>query len=548
MFEFLANTRSSKIQNRLVRYYIVFAVFTVLLVTYLTYTQAAQSLRQTVEDKLSTVAALKVDGLNRWVDEQQSTAVFLASLPELRSLTGRLLDPASSPQERALAHEDLTHLVTVIAQRTSDYRDIQILDLSGNIMVSVSPRNVGSSQAGQLFFEEGLEKTFVQNFYESDLFGNTTLTIATPLFDLGNKRVGVLALHFNMKRVDNILREDERLNEAIQGYLINSNHKVITNDPIVLSESPTLESSAINDALNGGEGNAAYTNHSGIAVIGNYRWIRERNAALIVEIDEETALWPARRLAMDVAVMVILFSIMLVIVVTVMARRITAPLRALTQTVTHISEGDFNASAPVLSDDEVGTLAQTFNAMTAKLRQTLAGLEKELHDRKQAEEALRQSEERYRTLFEGMQDGVYRSTHDGRFIDVNPAIVKMFGYGSREEMLAVDIKSELYFSPEDRDSLTVDNTQEIVDIYRMRRKDGSEIWVEDHWHYIFDADGNILYHEGLLRDITERVHAENSLRDSEQKFRTVFESARLRYASPPLRMGACWKPIMPIGI
>ena len=538
MFEFLKNTQKSKIQNRLVGYYVVFAVFTVVLVTFLTYTQAEQSLRLTLEDKLNTVAALKHDSLNQWVDEQQGNAIFLASLPSLRSYVGRILNPASSVEDQTSAREGLTKLITLIAQRTADYRDIQILDLNGVVVVSVSPGNIGISQENQPFFVNGQEKTFVQDFYESDLFGRTTLTVATPLFDPDNKRVGILALHFNMKRVDDIVREDRNLNEAIQSYLINSSHRMITNDPIILAESPAPKSIAIDAALNGEDGNASYVNHLGIPVIGRYQWIKDMNVALIVEIDEQAALLPARLLATNVALIGILFSIGLVIVVTIMAGRSTAPLRVLTQTVSHISEGDLNASAPVLSDDEVGTLAQAFNAMTAKLRQTLVGLENELYERKQAEDALRQSEERYRTLIEGMQDGVYRSTHDGSFLDVNPAMVRMFGYRDKDELLSVDIVNELYFSPEDRVNQFQDVDDEKVDIYRMKRKDGSEIWVEDHGRFVRDPDGNVIYHEGLLRDITERMRVENALRDSEQKFRTVFESSPIAICITTLEDGS----------
>ena len=128
--------------------------------------------------------------------------------------------------------------------------------------------------------------------------------------------------------------------------------------------------------------------------------------------------------------------------------------------------------------------------------------------RKQAEQALRESEARYRTLVEGMLDGIYRSSHDGKFLDVNPAMVKMFGYSSREEMTEVDIKRDLYFSPHERESLFLDTGSEKIDVFRMRRKDGSEIWVEDHGHYVHDRQGNVIYHEGLLRDITERKRAE----------------------------------------
>lgn len=158
----------------------------------------------------------------------------------------------------------------------------------------------------------------------------------------------------------------------------------------------------------------------------------------------------------------------------------------------------------------------------ANLFQTV---QQELTERKRTEQALRESEERYRTLFDGMLDGVYQSTHDGKFIDVNPAMVNMFGYDSRDEMLSIDIKKDLYFSPEERNSLLLDIGQEKVDEFRMKRKDGSEIWVEDHGRYIHDENGNVIYHEGILRDITQRVYASEAARKAEEKYRGIFENA-----------------------
>ena len=146
-------------------------------------------------------------------------------------------------------------------------------------------------------------------------------------------------------------------------------------------------------------------------------------------------------------------------------------------------------------------------------------------DRKKAQEKLAESEERYRTLFGGMMDGVYRSTHDGRFLDVNQAMVKMFGYESVEEMLKVDIKEDLYFAEEDRESLFLDTGQEKIEIFRMRRKDGSEIWVEDHGRYVHDQYDNVIYHEGILRDVTERKHSEEALRASQERYRDLYENA-----------------------
>ncbi|MBI3169714.1 MAG: PAS domain S-box protein, partial [Chloroflexi bacterium] len=153
-----------------------------------------------------------------------------------------------------------------------------------------------------------------------------------------------------------------------------------------------------------------------------------------------------------------------------------------------------------------------------------AEVQQELAERNRTEQALRESEERYRTLFGGMLDGVYQSTHDGKFLDVNPAMVKLFGYSSREEMLSIDIKKDLYFSPEERNSLFLDTGQEKVDEFRMKRKDGSEIWVEDHGRYIHDENGNVIYHEGILRDITERRRAEDALKRSEAFTKSIVEN------------------------
>src|SRR5947207_14533200 len=94
------NIRKSEIQARLIAYYVVFAMITVALMSYFAYNQAARALRSSVEDKLGTVANLKVTFLDQWVDQQQRNAILLASLPELRKYSGILLDPQSVPYDR----------------------------------------------------------------------------------------------------------------------------------------------------------------------------------------------------------------------------------------------------------------------------------------------------------------------------------------------------------------------------------------------------------------------------------------------------------------
>lgn len=168
----------------------------------------------------------------------------------------------------------------------------------------------------------------------------------------------------------------------------------------------------------------------------------------------------------------------------------------------------------------------------------MIGTHVDITERKRAEEELRQSEERYRSLFDRMLDGIYLSTHEGRFVDVNPAFVKMFGYSSKQEILGIaDIKKELYFSPEERGSHILDTGQEEVEVYLMRRKDGSKVWVEDHGRYAHDVQGNVIFHEGILRDVTERRRLEEELtQHSLQLEKLVDERTRkLRESEEELR-------------
>tara|TARA_R110001583_G_scaffold111032_3_gene260096 strand:+ start:7662 stop:11867 length:4206 start_codon:yes stop_codon:yes gene_type:complete len=127
---------------------------------------------------------------------------------------------------------------------------------------------------------------------------------------------------------------------------------------------------------------------------------------------------------------------------------------------------------------------------------------------KESEKKVQESEEHYRNLVEVMPDAVYKSTHDGKFVDINPAMVKMLGYPTKEELLAIDIKTQLYFDVADRESVVLNEELAEKGIYRMKKKDGSEIWVEDHGWLSTDKKSNIVYHEGVMRDITAKKRTE----------------------------------------
>jgi sigma-B regulation protein RsbU (phosphoserine phosphatase) len=152
---------------------------------------------------------------------------------------------------------------------------------------------------------------------------------------------------------------------------------------------------------------------------------------------------------------------------------------------------------------------------------------KDITDRKEAEEALRDSEERYRSLFEDSRDGIYIRDRNGKFVDVNQAAVEIFGY-EKEEVLNLNVV-ELYVNPADmfKFQQEIEKTGSVRDYeIKQRKKDGTEIDILISSTIRQASDGSILGYQGIARDITDRKEAEEALRESEERYRSIFEDTR----------------------
>ncbi len=119
--------------------------------------------------------------------------------------------------------------------------------------------------------------------------------------------------------------------------------------------------------------------------------------------------------------------------------------------------------------------------------------------------ALKASEQRYRELFQNVAAGVFQTTPDGKFMAANPALVRMLGYDSEDELLALDVSRDIYMDPEHRDNWvrTMADGGEVRNAeLLLKRKDGSRIVVLENSRAVRDAEGRVLFYEGTLTDIT----------------------------------------------
>jgi two-component system cell cycle sensor histidine kinase/response regulator CckA len=150
----------------------------------------------------------------------------------------------------------------------------------------------------------------------------------------------------------------------------------------------------------------------------------------------------------------------------------------------------------------------------------IIGFLSDITERKRAELALREAEEKYRGIFENALEGIYQSTPDGKYISANPALSRMLGFHSPEELIKTSSTHPMeYLEPEKRvefQALMKHNSRVHGFQYQLRRIDGTLLWVSENAHAVRDAAGQVLYYEGTVEDITRHRELEEQLRQMQK--------------------------------
>jgi PAS domain S-box-containing protein len=197
-----------------------------------------------------------------------------------------------------------------------------------------------------------------------------------------------------------------------------------------------------------------------------------------------------------------------------------------------IGSGNLDYRIDLRSKDEFEDLSNEFNAMSDKLKKSFVSvenLEKEITERKRMEEALRETEERSRSLIETSPDVIVLIDFSGKIIVINEAALTTYGYESRDGLIGRSVLD--FVIPEDR-PLVLQEISKVLEVKTLRnleytslKKDGSTFSIEVSASLILDAQQKPTSIVIMIRDITERKRAEEALRDSEGRFRAIFDNA-----------------------
>ena len=183
---------------------------------------------------------------------------------------------------------------------------------------------------------------------------------------------------------------------------------------------------------------------------------------------------------------------------------------------TYLSSLEYYLSITVYSQEE-GYFTAVFENITGRRR---------------AEDALKESEKKYHSIFDNAVMGIYQVSPEGRFLSANNHAARILGYESADELIQsiTDINTQVYRDPKTRDAARqILREKGVLENFEVpcRHKDGHIVWVSFNARLVRDAEGNILYHEGTSQDITRRRQAEEVLRERIKELNCLYDMSAL---------------------
>ncbi len=386
---------------RLVSYFLALSAIGVTVTTLTTLAIVRNALTRSIYDRLEAVAALKEDELNRWVNDQHEELVHLSTESILIANARALADAKEGSPEYKNARAKMLELFAEEIESHPSFREISLLSaVGGKVLVSTNVESEGQYRVSDTYYTQGRLDYYVQNVYTSPQTGQPAMTLSAPVRDAGGKLLGVTAIHINLDRLDSIILQRAGLGETGETYLVDRHSNFISAARFGEREFPRgVHTQGIDEALRGADGFGQYLNYEDIPVLGAYHWVNEREMALLSEISQREAFAPVQRVAAAILASGFAIAALLAFGVFLLARQVARPLLAIHATADLMAAGSLDVVAPVLTEDEVGALAASFNTMSGQIRQLVSGLEQRVNERTaELERTSAQNEKRAREL------------------------------------------------------------------------------------------------------------------------------------------------------
>ena len=492
------------------------------------------ALEKTITQNLLAVTESRADHIETFLRENINQVRTLANLQPVEKLL--VAANSNSPEYADLAKAESSQFRKFVAV-DKDFLAISVIDKYGKVVASSRQEDIGAFCAADQYFLGAKKKTFIKDAYYSEAVGDEAIAISVPATDsVTGEFLGEVVGRVDLDELSAITTDMTGMGATGDTYIVNKYGYMITPSRFLKGEflKQRVDTSNTRDIIEPAERGHAqvtevvmkpYPDYRGVDVVGAHSHIAMTGWGLVTEFDVAEVFAPLGKMRVVLVLIMIIVPFAAWLMGRFAARLITGPLRILADGAAVIGLGDFDHKMAITGgEDEVGRLSEAFNKMAEDLKKTttsISALNKEVEDRKNAEEAARKSEERFRQIAEHSQEWIWEVDRDGVFTYCSPIAEKMLGYRVDE----IVGKKRFYdlFHPDDRAELrqralglfrTQDTFREFLN--RNLRKDGTEVLISSAGVPVYDESGAFTGYRGLNLDITARKRAEDRIKASKE--------------------------------
>jgi len=509
-------------------------------VSFAAYRIARDGLEKQISAHLESVAQSRAAHVRTFVREHREMIRIAATSRVLRA---GLRSLEAGDADRASVVRDLNTRLRHYNDPDGDVYEMFLLDRHGRVIASTSSENMGLDRSTDAYFVGAQGGPFVKDAYHSKTAGQPSLALSAPLADQASgELLGVLVARLGLDGLNKIVTDRTGMGKTGETYLINKYGFTITPSRFLkdtfLEQKVDTENArgclADTAAMRAGrlaEGHEhvtlVYEDYRGVRALGVHDHIPEMGWGLLAAIDASEAFAPIARLRTAILFFAALFAAAALAMAYFLARRISMPIRELHVGSERIGSGDLGHRVHISTGDEIEQLADEFNRMAEKLSESYASLEQqvaertahlegEIAEREQAEQALRQSERKYRALLENLPQNIFSKDRNCVYVSCNQNFARELGITAGEFAGHTDHD---FFPKELADKYRADDrrvmgTGETLVIEERYTRKGQETIVHTVKTPIRDEQGNVIGVLGIFWDIAERKRAEEELRQT----------------------------------
>jgi signal transduction histidine kinase len=384
--------RLHTIRTRLLLFFVLIVIVTSGAISVVTVVLEFRDARDRVVAQLKSVATLKEQQVNSWIGGMSLNLDIVLSADSIPGDLRTLASGTPGTDSWSAAYSRVLQRFLWASNRMGLFDELFFMDGNGDVVLSTEQGHIKQRLGLNDYFLQGLKGEFIEQPSYSLSLGKMTVVASSPVV-YQSKPIGVIAGRAGLAGLNQVMAGRAGLGQTGETYLVGSNHRLLTElrrpglsipETYVRTEGADA---AVDRQLSG---SATYRGYAGNKVIGVYRWVPLLKVGLIAEQGEAEALQASRMTLVTIGIVTVVAALLAIGASVTLTRRIARPLLELGETAEQITAGDLDLVAKVRRRDEIGTLAQAFNRMTAQLRHLVRSLEKRTDHLRAINEAGRQ--------------------------------------------------------------------------------------------------------------------------------------------------------------